>query len=67
MTTPEIDSLLQTCAQLDPDYRRYIDDSQCNPEQKERVTAIGARVLNELEEIRRELLEIAKSRVSESK
>ena len=67
MTTPEIDSLLQTCAQLDPDYRKYIDGSQCNPEQKERVAAIGARILNELEEIRRELLEIAKGRVSESK
>lgn len=67
MTTPEIDSLLQTCTQLDPDYRKYIDASKCNPEQKERVAAIGVRILNELEKIRRELLEIAKSRVSESK
>lgn len=62
MTTPETDSLLQTCAQLDPDYRRYIDDSQCTPEQKERIAAIGERILNELEDIRRELLEIAESR-----
>lgn len=64
MTTPEIDNLLHTCAQLDPDYRRYIDNSQCAPEQKERIAAIGKQILNELEDIRRELLEIAESRAT---
>ena len=62
MTTPDKNSLLRTCAQLDPDYRRYIDDSQCTPEQKERIAAISRYILDELSDIRRELLEIAESR-----
>ena len=58
MTTPDKNSLLRTCAQLDPDYRRYIDDSQCTPEQKERIAAISQYILNELGDIRCELLEL---------
>ena len=61
MTTPDKNSLLRTCAQLDPDYRRYIDDSRCTPEQKERIAAISRYILDELSDIRRELLEIAES------
>lgn len=57
MTTPDTNQLLQTCAQLDPNYRDYIDDSQCTPEQKARVAAISQYIHDELSDIRRELLD----------
>ena len=59
MTTPETDRLLQTCAQLDPAYFEYLNDSQCTPEQLARVAAATQYIRSELDDIRRELLDFA--------
>lgn len=61
MTTCDLKTLLQTCVRIDPSFRDLIDDSQCTPEQKERVIAISQHILDELRDIRRELLEIVES------
>lgn len=61
MNTPDLKRLLQTCAQLAPTFHDLIDDSQCTPEQKEHVSAISRQILDELENIRSELLEIIQS------
>lgn len=58
MKTPDKESLLQTCAQLDPNYRDFIDDSQCTPEQTARIATLSQYILNEVDGIRCELLSL---------